>query len=526
MSDERVIVVGAGIGGLTAALDMVARGCQVTLLERAAYPGGKMREVSIGDHAIDAGPTVFTMRWVFDGLFDTLGTQLEAELELEQVDVLARHAWSETERLDLFCDVQRSADEIGEFSGSAEAKRFLRFSEHARKVYETLELSFICAPKPGPIDLVRSGGLSGLTDLWQIKPFNRLWKTLGGYFKDSRLQQLFGRYSTYCGSSPFQSPATLMLVAHVEQEGVWLIKGGMARLAWKLASLAEARGVDIRYQSEVSEINCSAGKVNAVTLSNGERLHADAVVLNADPAALGAGLLGKAVTTAAPTVSRQARSLSAVTWNLATQTSGFPLLRHNVFFSDDYVSEFEEIFGQRRLPRKPTVYVCAQDRGGVDGDPIAGAERLLCLVNAPADGDLQDFTADELAACESAAFQLLSNCGLKLQHSAEMTRVTTPAAFNELFPGTGGALYGQASHGWQASFSRPGARSRVPGLYLAGGSVHPGPGVPMAALSGRIAAASLIEDYSRKTRVRGVGQLSRPDPAQLRYRPRSHPEPE
>lgn len=524
MNGERIIVVGAGVGGLATALDLAARGFRVTLLERAATPGGKMREVSIGNAAIDAGPTVFTMRWVFDALFDHLGTSLEAQLNLQPVEILARHAWSESERLDLFSDLGRTAAAIGDFAGAGEARNFLHFSRHARDVYRTLEQTFICAPRPGPLDLVRAGGLSGLADLWRIKPFNRLWQTLGGYFRDPRLQQLFGRYATYCGSSPFVAPATLMLVAHVEQEGVWLVRGGMHRLAQVMTRLAEAHGVDIRFQAEVDDISVSHGRVDGVTTSNGERYAADAVVLNADPAALAAGYFGQAVQRAVRPTPRALRSLSAVTWNLFAETRGFPLQRHNVFFSADYTDEFDTILRRRRLPAAPTVYVCAQDRDAAMNPSQRGPERLLCLVNAPPDGDIRAFGADELAACEAAAFALLERCGLDVERRPEATRITTPTDFEALFPGTGGALYGQASHGWRASFSRPGSRSRVPGLYLAGGSGHPGPGVPMAAMSGRLAAAAVASDLARSGRRSRLGPLAVTPAGPPIPRPRIHPE--
>ena len=508
MNGERIIVVGAGVGGLAAALDLAGRGFRVKLFERADAPGGKMREVTTGPVAGDAGPTVFTMRWVFGSLFEHVGADFYDHVRLQPVDVLARHAWSETERLDLFSDLGRSADAIGDFAGAEEARRFLRFSKDARGIYRTLEQSFICAARPGPLDLVRAGGIAGLADLWRIRPFDRLWPTLGKYFRDPRLQQLFGRYATYCGSSPYQAPATLMLVAHVEQQGVWLIEGGMHRLARAMAALATACGVEIHYADGIDEIELKNGRVDAVRTGHGERVAADAVVLNADPAALAAGRFGAALRGAVPSVPRAARSLSAVTWNLYAETRGFPLQRHNVFFSADYAAEFEAILGRRRLPASPTVYVCAQDRDGPGAVPESGPERLLCLVNAPADGDTRAIDADELAACEAGAFALLRRCGLDLRRQPGMGRMTTPTEFESLFPGSGGGLYGPASHGWRASFSRPGSRCRVPGLYLAGGGVHPGPGVPMAALSGRLAAASLAQDIARRSRVRGIDRVT------------------
>jgi 1-hydroxycarotenoid 3,4-desaturase len=336
-----------------------------------------------------------------------------------------------------------------------------------------------------------SVGLFGLPGLLRISPFATLWSALTQHFRDPRLLALFGRYATYCGSSPFESPATLMLIAHVEQEGVWYVDGGMHSIARALARLAEARGATFRYGAEVAEVLVEGGRASGVLLASGERIEADAVVCNADTAAFAAGLFGAAVRGAAPAVAEADRSLSAVTWCLSARCEGFPLVRHNVFFSADYRAEFEDLFAHRRLPRAPTIYVCAQDRGD-HAMPPASPERLLVLVNAPATGGLPEA---ELETCETATFAALRRAGLTV--TAEASVRTTPREFAAMFPATGGALYGRATHGWQASFLRPGARSAIPGLYLAGGGAHPGAGVPMAMMSGRLAVEALMADRAR-----------------------------
>lgn len=495
---RRIAVVGAGIGGLVAALELVTRGLEVVVLERAAAPGGKMREVTTGAGApIDAGPTVLTLPWVFEEIFAQAGALLSEHVALRRAEVLARHAWSSTERLDLFADETRSADAIAEFAGAAEARGFRSFCARARQIYLTLEAPYLRSQRPSALSLsgnaLRHGGWRGLVNLWRISPFETLWSALGDHFKDPRLRQLFGRYATYCGSSPFAAPATLMLVAHVEQQGVWFVEGGMQRLAQALAALAERRGAELRYGCEVTEVAAPGARVEAVHLASGERIAVDAVVVNADAAAIAAGMLGPDIAAAAAAPAPQQRSLSAVTWALNARSSGFPLLRHNVFFSRDYAAEFDDIFRQQSLPRAPTVYLCAQDRGDRESETLPG-ERLFCLVNAPARGDGAAIDDRELELCMERSFHLLERCGLQIDWRPAARVTTTPADFDRLFPGTGGALYGRASHGWRACFQRPGAKTRIAGLYLAGGSSHPGAGVPMAALSGRLAAQRLLRD--------------------------------
>lgn len=479
------------MGGLAAAADLARHGHHVTVLERAAHVGGKMRQVHVGPSAIDAGPTVFTMKWVFDGLFGDAGQRLEEHVRLLPATILARHAWSQGGNLDLYADKQASAEAIAAFAGARDADGYLAFCQRSRAIYETLRGPFIASQRPSPLDLVTRVGFNRLGALWATAPFQTLSAALGDHFSDPRLIQLFGRYATYCGSSPFAAPATLMLVAHVEQDGVWRVAGGMAQVAAALANLAQSQGADIRCDAHVGRIGTQAGKVCEVELSDGECLKADAVVFNGDISALGTGLLGPDLTSAAKPVRLPQRSQSAITWCVTARTRGLDLAHHSVLFSDDYRREFEAVFKDQRSPEKPTIYICAQDRDDRCQAPDH-PERLLILMNAPADGDVRAYDRQAEAYARDAAWAMMEACGLQVEPSGG--EITTPEGFNSLFPASGGALYGRANHGSMASFARPGARSNIAGLYLAGGSAHPGPGIPMAAMSGRLAAARLLQD--------------------------------
>lgn len=508
MREKHVVVVGAGMAGLVSALLLSHQGVKVTVVDKATAVGGKIRQLHPNGFAVDSGPTVFTMRWVFDEIFSAVNDSLDRLLKISPLPVLGRHAWDDGSTLNLYADPLASIDAIGRFAGLAEAKNFERFCLKVREVYDTLQAPYIQSATPSMMQLMGALGPRGLGVLASLGAMSNLWDSLGKYFGDVRLRQLFARYATYCGSSPWQAPATLMLIAQVEMDGVWAIEGGMHALPKCMETLAKQRGAHFLLEQTCQQINTSAGQVTGVTLESGHTIQADAVVFNGDVSALRAGLLGGSVRGATKPASGE-RSLSAVTWSIHAKTHGFDLDRHNVFFQNHYASEFTDIFKRQQLPQAPTVYVCAQDRG-LGLDPPAEGERLLCLVNAPAVGDTNVLTDEAIEQCQHNSFQLLQRCGLEVQTSASNTHRTTPAVFNQLFPATGGALYGQATHGWMSAFSRPTAKSQIAGLFLAGGSVHPGPGVPMAAMSGRLAGAAVMDHLgliSRSTRVLTSGGM-------------------
>lgn len=499
MRRETVVIVGAGIGGLSAAVDLCRQGLDVTVVEQSPAPGGKLAEARVGEVAIDSGPTVFTMKWVFDALFEAAGETLSDHLTVVRSETLARHSWPDGSTFDLFADLDRSAEAVGDLAGAAEARRFRAFSARAARIYRVLEQPFIRKAKPNILGLTLDIGLHRPVDQWSIMPYRSMWSELGTYFRDPRLRQLFGRYATYAGCSPFRAPATLMLVAHVEQQGVWLVEGGMQRIPEALAGLASRAGATIRYGETVAQVIKGTGRVAGVALASGERIEADRVILNADPGALAAGCFGAEAALAVDPTPRKARSLSALTLAF-TGTTDAPLVRHNLFFSPDYVAEFGALHAGR-MPVAPTAYVCAQDRADSGGPPgCDGPERYFTIINAPPDGDVHTWTQEEIDTCRTRTLDALRRCGVRIDPSPSPMAITTPDGFEKRFPATGGALYGRAGHGWDGAFRRPGARTRMPGLYLCGGATHPGAGVPMAALSGRSAASAVLADRASTRR--------------------------
>lgn len=488
---DRTVIIGAGMAGLSAAISLASKGEDVILFEARDYPGGKMRELPSRIGGIDSGPTVFTMKYVFETLFSDAGLDFDETIKLQKVSTLARHAWDQRGSFDLHASRGRTAEAIGDFFDRENAEGYLRFCKDAKEIFDTLKDTFIGAQRPNPIELGSRVGLLNVKSLFKLHPFSTLMQRLETYFTDARLRQLFGRYATYVGSSPYKAPATLMLIAHVEQEGVWLIEGGMHALAAKMQAVAQDLGTDIRKGRGVASIMMDGDRACGVITAEGDLVAAKRVLYCGDVSALDDTFLPTRRKRPKP-VNPAERSLSAITWSMEAHANDYPLHRHSVLFSNDYQAEFNAIFQHGKVPENPTVYICAQDRGDDTSTGDKTSERLLCLVNAPAFGDHKRLSESELEQCQNNMLKTLNRCGLNLEPISQT--ITQPADFHQLFPGSGGALYGRASHGWMASFQRQGASTSIPGLYLAGGSVHPGAGVPMATLSGMLAAEQIIKD--------------------------------
>lgn len=488
----RVIVVGAGMGGLSAAIRLAAAGLSVTVIETQDSPGGKMRSLPSAAGPVDAGPTVLTLRSVFDTLFDLAGERLDDHLHLISQPILARHWWLDGSKLDLFTDPEASAAAIATLSGPKAEAQFRRFNALSAQLYAAFDAPMMQAAKPA-LGAIAWNALR-VPGAWPaLQPGLSLGQFLARSFDDPRLRQLFGRYATYVGGAPNLSPAVLALIWQAEARGVWAVEGGMHRLASALAALAERQGVTLEYGRTVRRIDRQSGRVTGVVLSDGRTLKCDAVVFNGDPAGLLAGLLGNGPQQALPPSAAHPRSLSAWVWAFAATPSGADLIHHNVFFGSDAAREFDPI-ARGQMPDEATLYICAQDRH--HGTPT-GPERFEIIMNAPAQtGAKTSQPSGEIDQCRARTFPQLARFGLSFDQPPPDSALTTPAGFSALHPGSQGAIYGRSPHGTLASFQRPGARTRLPGLYLAGGGAHPGAGVPMAALSGKHAAEAILSDLT------------------------------
>lgn len=491
-TSQKVVVIGAGMGGLSTAIRLANAGLDVQVVDRAPVPGGKMRTFATDAGPSDAGPTVMTMRPVFEELFDSVGATLTDYVTLHREEVLARHWWPDGSSLDLFASREDSATAVGAFAGAKAEKEFRAFCRRAERLFRAFDAPMMQAAEPSQGALTREV----MTHPWLIfdmAPLKSLWSSLNAQFSDPRLAQLFGRYATYVGGSPFKSPALLGLIWHAEEQGVWRVDGGMHKLARGLHKLAEDKGVTFTFKTRATRIETQGGKAAAVHLEDGTRLPADIVVFNGDPAALHSGLLGGDVRKTVKKGATHPRSLSAYVWSYAAKPHGPEMVHHNVFFCADPHTEFDPI-ARGHMPEDGTLYICAQDRGS--GKTPQGLERFEIIMNGPPMADGADPTDEEKETCRTRTFETLAKFGLTFDPTPEATWLTTPRQFAKLFPASEGSIYGRSPHGLTASLKRPTARTKLPGLYLAGGGAHPGAGIPMATLSGRHAAAAILTDLA------------------------------
>lgn len=484
----QIVIIGAGIGGLAAAVRLGHAGCQVTVIERHATPGGKLRKLPSVAGPVDAGPTVLTLRDVFDTLFSDVGERIEDHLTLTKQLLLARHYWSDGAVLDLDADPAKSAENVGSVFGAKARSEFEGFCSKAQKLFHGFDRPMMQNPAPSLLGLTKHV-LQNPSLVPAMAPLTTLAGMLDSQFHEKKLAQLFGRYATYVGGSPYQSPAILGLIWHAEAKGVWTIKGGMHQLALALEKLANRKGVTFRYGCDVKRIEAQGGRAAYVTAGD-FRLRADAVLFNGDPQALVKGALGHTAQKAVLPQATTPRSLSACVYAFAAQASGPQLAHHTVFFGDNPKAEFEAL-AKGRLPDDPSLYVCAQDRGTDHITP--DIERFEIILNAPP--TIQPTDTGE-RQCHPLIFDRLRQFGLTFSPTPLENTLTTPQMFNRLFPHSDGALYGRSPHGMMAAFARPTARTAMQGLYLAGGGAHPGAGLPMATLSGQHAAEAILSDLT------------------------------
>lgn len=492
MNQQNIAIIGAGIGGIGAAVRLAAAGHRVAVFEANSYPGGKLSNLQVGDYRFDAGPSLFTMPQYVEELFALAGENpKDFGFDYHRLDTVCKYFWEDGQSISAYADLHKYGQEVEEKLGFS-AQSLKDYLAWARFRYETT----------APIFLEKS--------LHRLSTYLR-WKTFKGVLampwlglhrsldqenkkrlkQHPKMVQLFNRYATYNGSSPYKTPGIMSLIPHLEQGfGAFMPKGGMKEISHSLVRLAEHLGVKFHYGQKVEEILVQNKAVKGIRIGQKE-LAFDQVVCNMDIFFAYDRLLPKQPRP--KRILEQPKSSSALIFYWGMDQSFPELDVHNIFFSDNYPEEFRQLFEEKSLYEDPTVYIHISSKVEQSDAPL-GHENWFVMINAP-QLDGQDWE-DLIAQSKKRILQKLERIlGRPIQPHIVQEELLSPALIQAKTQSHLGSLYGTSSNNSMAAFFRhPNFSRQLSGLYFVGGSVHPGGGIPLALLSAKLATEDLIKN--------------------------------
>jgi phytoene desaturase len=479
---DHVVVVGAGLGGLSAALHLAGAGRRVTVLEREDGPGGRCGLIADGGYRFDTGPTVLTMPELVAEPLRAVGEQLDDWLTLHRLDPAYRARFADGSTIDVRADVDDMADEIARTCGGKDADGWRRYVTFLRKLYRVEMPHFIERNLDSPRQLVGAP----LARLAAMGGFRRLGPKVGDYFEDERLRRLFSFQAMYAGLAPARALAIYAVISYMDcVEGVYFPKGGMHAVPRAMAGAAQKHGVEFRYGVTVASVDLQGGRARGVVTSEGERISADVVVLNTDLPTAYAELLPPQYTPRR--VKRLRYSPSAVVLH-AGSSSGFDeLAHHTIDFGTSWDATFDEIIGRGEVMSDPsfllTTPTCTDPTLAPDG-----RHTYYALFPAPNTSGRVDWVAQRGAYREHVLETLEKRGYAGFGAGIETEHLVTPADWRAQGLAAGAPFAAAHTFGQTGPFRSPTLDRRIGNLVFCGSNAQPGVGVPMVLISGRLAA--------------------------------------
>ena len=488
---EKCIVIGGGLGGLSAAIRLAHHGYEVELFEQNTHLGGKMNAHTTRGYRFDTGPSLLTMPFVVDDLYASMGLDRKDFLEFIPVEPICRYFWESGTRFDASSDINFMKEQLASIA-PMDAGQLEAYFRYTQRIYDITADIFLFTPIHEIRKLLNLHTLKSLFRLPKIDATRTVHEGVSRFFSHPEIVQLFDRYATYNGSDPYRAPATLNIIPYVEYElGCFYVNGGMYRLVEELGNLARDAGVMIHLDARIEKILHHKGRIHGIA-TGGEEIPADAVLSNADVVHAYDKLIDGFDRSAAR-LRRLEPSLSGFVFLWGVKGRESSLAHHNIFFSRDYKAEFKHIFQDRTISADPTVYVSITGKRDPDHAP-EGCENWFVLVNTPYLDDSLTW-AEDVDRIRTIVLNKIKRSGFDIADRIETEHTISPQDFYDLYSSNRGSIYGISSNSRTAAFRRPPNRNRdIRGLYFAGGSSHPGGGVPLAILSGQL-SAELITEY-------------------------------
>ncbi|WP_017257975.1 1-hydroxycarotenoid 3,4-desaturase CrtD [Pedobacter arcticus] len=480
----KTIVVGAGLAGIASAIRFACKGFAVEVFESNAYPGGKLSEFEQGTYRFDAGPSLFTMPQYVNELFTLAGKKASDYFEYQKLDEICNYFWDDGTRLTAFADVKKFSEEV-EKNTNATAKELQIYLDKSATIYDITHQVFLEKSLHLLSTYTNTNTAKSFLRFGQIDAFRTMAKANQSFFSDTKMEQYANRFATYNGSNPYQAPATLNIIPHLEQNlGAYFPKGGMYSITKSLVKLAQDLGVKFRYNKRVDEIVVTGGKVRGINVGQ-QFYESDLVVSNMDVYFTYKHLLKDQKQP--QKILKQERSSSALIFYWGVKKQFKELGLHNIFFSRDYRAEFNAMFKSQSIHYDPTVYVNISSKMQPNDAP-AGCENWFTMINVPNNtGQNWDSLIGE--ARKNIINKLNKNLRVDLEKLIENESILDPRTIESRTSSFRGSLYGTSSNNQFAAFLRHANFSKsIENLYFVGGSVHPGGGIPLALLSAKIVA--------------------------------------
>ena len=477
-------IVGAGIAGIASAIRWARKGYAVHVHEANSYPGGKLSQFQLGDYRFDAGPSLFTLPFLVDELFTLCGEDPRDHFNYLKKTEECRYFWDDGTRLTAHSDPAEFASEAERVLGEP-AKHVRAHLDLARRQYEATKGLFLERSLHKASTYLRRDALPALAALPSLKLTQTMHAVHAQRFRSPKMVQLFDRFATYNGSTPYQAPGTLAMIPHLEFGfGTFVPFGGMVAITESLVALAERQGVQFHYGQRVERILVANRRATGL-LVGGTELPADVVVSNMDVTPTYRRLLPD-LKAPEKTLSQE-RSSSALIFYWGVRREFPELDLHNILFANDYEAEFRDLFERKTLHDDPTVYIHITSKD-LEGEAPTGGENWFVMINAPADYG-QDWASWRATARASVLAKIERALGIDVAPFIEVEEVLDPPTIQSRTGSDRGALYGASSNNAMAAFLRhPNFHRQIPNLFFVGGSAHPGGGIPLCLLSAKIAA--------------------------------------